>query len=245
MDKKSERALKVEDFERDDFENPIKLLEALNAKQTEPYAQQTNLDSYIKVDVEADQVRTCTIAEISKHCEVPTGIIRSAVESGALKMSAYIPLISLDDAENFIARQGKNSLFSSFMYEVQSMRTNYSYKPVLLLAILQKSNELGESNISDIVDYFIDFYNSRKEEGLVVEKNDSSFVKNPTNRVKAKVTIVRYPIAVFSDKKFIKYDKGTGVVSVSPLIWEHLTQELKHTAALNCVQALKKYYANL
>jgi hypothetical protein len=245
MDKNANRMLNVEDFEQDDFDNPIKLLEALSAKQIESPCQQINLDNHIRVDEDADVAITYTIAEISKHYEVPVSTIRSAVESGALKISAYIPLISTEAAEVFIAEQNENLLFSSFMYEVQNMRTSYSYKPVLLLALLQKSNESGKSNINDIVDYFVGFYKTRKSEGLIVEKSDSTFVKNPADYTKAKITIIRYPVAVFADKKFLTYNKGTGIVTVSPLIWGNLTWEIKRNVTLNCVQVLKKYYTNL
>ena len=128
-----------------------------------------------------------------------------------------------------------------FMNELLNMQTSYSYKPVLLLSLLEKANKHGEALLSDVVDFFISFYNSRKNNGLVVEKDDSTFVKDVIDRIAAQKTIVKYPIAVFEKKKFISFDKATGIITISPSIWKDNRKLIKK----HCTRTIEQYYCRI
>ncbi|KJS18382.1 MAG: hypothetical protein VR69_00740 [Peptococcaceae bacterium BRH_c4b] len=47
-----------------------------------------------------------------------------------------------------------------FMEMVKTMDMSFSYKPVLLKAMLEHVDENGKVRIEDIVDYFIEFYSA-------------------------------------------------------------------------------------
>ena len=64
-----------------------------------------------------------------------------------------------------------------FMEMVEQMDMSYSYKPVLLKAILTYADAAGRVKISDIVSYFRSFYEARRTAGLKVEKANSIFAK--------------------------------------------------------------------
>ena len=64
-----------------------------------------------------------------------------------------------------------------FMEMVEQMDMSYSYKPVLIKAILTYADVNGRVKISDIVSYFRSFYESRRNTGLVVEKANSIYTK--------------------------------------------------------------------
>ena len=136
-------------------------------------------------------------------------------------------------------------MLQAIIQEAQNMRTNYSYKPVLLLAIIERGNDLGEVAMTDIVDYFMDYYAKRRELGICVEKPDSSFVKHPFDRVKAKKTIIAYPVRIFVEKGFLTYDRETGVVTVIPTIWNNLTEKIKGEISEYCNNTLEKYYKSI
>lgn len=57
-----------------------------------------------------------------------------------------------------------------FMDMVRQMDMSYSYKPVLLLGVLQYADQKGRVKLEDLVAFFKSFYAERKEKGLVVEK---------------------------------------------------------------------------
>ena len=69
-----------------------------------------------------------------------------------------------------------------FMEMVKTMDMSFSYKPVLLKAMLEHVDDKGRVRVEDIVDYFIDFYGDRKDKGLFVEKKTSIYCKDGFTR---------------------------------------------------------------
>ena len=138
-----------------------------------------------------------------------------------------------------------DTLVSLFMDELLNMKISYSYKPVFLLALLEKSNVQGEALLLDIVDFFISFYTSRKTNGFIVEKDDSTFAKGVIDRIAAKKTIVTYPVAVFKKKKFISFDKTYGIIRISPSMRIILTQDYRNLIMKYCIRTIEQYYCML
>src|SRR5699024_11433588 len=64
-----------------------------------------------------------------------------------------------------------------FLDMVRQMDMSYSYKPVLLKAVLLFADDKGRVKLSDIVTYFREFYEARRAAGLVVEKANSIYAK--------------------------------------------------------------------
>ena len=60
---------------------------------------------------------------------------------------------------------------------VRQMDMSYSYKPVLLKAVLLFADDKGRVKLGDIVTYFREFYEARRTAGLVVEKATASTPK--------------------------------------------------------------------
>ena len=61
---------------------------------------------------------------------------------------------------------------------VDRMDMSYSYKPVLLKGIFEHIDERGRVRLEDLVDYFIDYYESRMEKGLIVEKRQCLYLRD-------------------------------------------------------------------
>ena len=146
---------------------------------------------------------------------------------------------------NILQDNSGDTMVSLFADELLNMKTSYSYKPVLLLALIEKANVQGEALISDVVDFFINFYSSRKGRGLIVEKDDSTFVKNVSDRVSAKRTIITYPVAVFEKKKFIFFNKATGIITIVPSIWNVVTQDNRKLISKHCLRSIEQYYCRV
>ena len=58
----------------------------------------------------------------------------------------------------------------------------------------------GRVSIDRIVDYFIDYYSTRKNAGLLAEKSDSIFAKGAYDRKSVQMLILRYPFKTFEDR---------------------------------------------
>ena len=228
----------IDDLDESDFGDPISLLEALLKRGSARKQISSDLPK------ESDCL---TASQISQKYNVEVEDILSAIKNGNLVADKVVPLFSPKVVEAFLSdlNSGKITLFDNFMHEITHMRVNYSYKPVLVMAIMENASENGEIALSDLVDFFLDFYEKRQAAGLVIEKADSSFVKFQNDRQHAARTIIRYPITVFENKQFISFDRQTSVLTVAKPIWQKINAEMKAFIEMSCEKILEGYYAPL
>lgn len=133
-----------------------------------------------------------------------------------------------------------NPLTAAFEKELDKMVMNYSYKPLLLLALFSK--ESLSAKVEEIIDFYFSYYSGRAEKGQVVEKGDSSFIQNPGDRLAARRTILRYPVSVLAKKCFVVYDKEHDTVSVNPLLANDQQCINAAYVRIRCMELLDKYY---
>ncbi len=146
-------------------------------------------------------------------------------------------------AELFVCRlmDDKNRK-TVFMEMVEKMDMSYSYKPVLLKAILQNADAAGRVKISDIVAYFREFYENRRAKGLLVEKANSIYAKGGYSDKEAERNILSNPFKRFEDMNMMRHTKTIGVIEVDRNVWKRLTQEDKTNILSICDEKLKGYY---
>ena len=129
-----------------------------------------------------------------------------------------------------------------FMKMVQDMDMSYSYKPVLLKAVFTCADQNGRVKIEDLVRYFKEYYESRRGEGLPVEKANSIFAKGGYTDKEAERNILSNPFKRFEDMNMMRHTKTLGVVEVDPVVWKKLSEK-DHTYILAiCEEKLTEYY---
>ena len=138
-----------------------------------------------------------------------------------------------------IADQNRKNLF---MEMVDDMDMSYSYKPVLLKAILQNADKQGRVKIDDIVTYFRAFYEDRRARGEVVEKHNSIFAKGNYTDKEAVRNILSNPFKRFEDMNMMRHTKTIGIIEVEPTVWKRLAEEDKKHILQVCDLRLKQYY---
>ena len=119
---------------------------------------------------------------------------------------------------------------------------SFSYKPVLLMSILEKTDKNGRVRICDLVSYFINFYENRKEKGLIVEKASSIFQKDSYTEKEVEKNIISNPFKRFADMSFFRRSKDISYIEVNPLIWKKLNEEDKRKIIDVCEKKLNGYY---
>mgnify|MGYP001851434902 FL=1 len=129
-----------------------------------------------------------------------------------------------------------------FMEMVDDMDMSYSYKPVLLKAILQNADKQGRVKIDDIVTYFRAFYEDRRARGEVVEKHNSIFAKGNYTDKEAVRNILSNPFKRFEDMNMMRHTKTIGIIEVEPTVWKRLAEEDKKHILQVCDLRLKQYY---
>ena len=132
-----------------------------------------------------------------------------------------------------------------FLDMIRQMDMSYSYKPVLIKAVLLYADEKGRVKLSDIVTYFRDFYERRRAAGLVVEKANSIYAKGDYTDKDAERNILANPFKRFEDMQMLRHTKTLGIVEADGAVWENLSQEGKAEIERICDQKLAEYYARL
>lgn len=129
-----------------------------------------------------------------------------------------------------------------FMEMVRQMDMSYSYKPVLIKAIFANADNKGRVNIDDITTYFKNFYESRRKDGLTVEKSNSIFAKGGYTDKEAAKNILANPFKRFQDMQMLRHTKTIGIIDVEPTVWKNLTEDDKGELLRVCEEKLDEYY---
>lgn len=129
-----------------------------------------------------------------------------------------------------------------FMVMVRKMQMAYSYKPVLMKAILERADAKGNVNVSELVDYFKKFYQERKNNGLIVEKPNSLYVEDVYDDKKIARNILGNPFKRFEDMGMMHHTKTLGIVCVDEFVWKKLKDEEKEEIEKICDSKLEEYY---
>jgi|LSQX01.2.fsa_nt_gb superfamily II DNA or RNA helicase len=129
-----------------------------------------------------------------------------------------------------------------FIEMVKTMDMSFSYKPVLLKAMLEHVDDKGRVHVEDIVDYFIDFYGDRKDKGLFVEKKTSIYCKDGFTRKDVERNIFANPFKRFEDMRFMKRCREIELVQFNKYVFKKLTKEDIAWINAHCDEKLKEYY---
>lgn len=132
-----------------------------------------------------------------------------------------------------------------FMEMVQKMDMSYSYKPVLLKAILSNADDDGKVRLSDIVDYFRDFYKKRRSSGLIVEKRNCIYTREGYTDKEAERNILANPFKRFQDMNMMRHTKTMGIIQMDQSVWKRLTPGEKEEIVRICDEKLDGYFEKL
>ena len=132
-----------------------------------------------------------------------------------------------------------------FMDMIRKMDMSYSYKPVLIKAILEYADKNGRVKLDDIVSYFRNFYEGRKTNGLIPEKASSIFAKSGYTDKEAQRNILSNPFKRFEDMQMLRHTKTLGIIEVEPTVWKHLSDAEKEEIGRICDSKLNEYYSRI
>ena len=137
------------------------------------------------------------------------------------------------------------NMADKFMKFIETMDMSYSYKPVLLKAVLLCADDKGRVKLSDIAAYFREFYEARRTAGLTVEKSNSLYAKGGYTDAQAQRNILSNPFKRFEDMQMLHHTKTLGVIQVDESVWNKLTPEEKQEIEQICNEKLEQYYRRL
>ena len=131
---------------------------------------------------------------------------------------------------------------ASLIEYCSNMKMSYSYKPILILALLNAGDTSGNLSIENAVKYFRKYYNMRKKQGLCVEIKKCIYQNEEVTDKQIAANLIANPVRVLSDTEYFFYNPDTAIFSMSPEIWDVLDRKVKTQLVRICNQKLKTYY---
>lgn len=129
-----------------------------------------------------------------------------------------------------------------FMNMIRIMDMSYSYKPILLKAILTYADEKGRVKISDLVLFFKEYFEKRRSLGLTIEKPNSIYSKGGYTDKDIEHNILVNPFKRFEDMTILKHTKTLGIIEVDSVVWKRLSVEEIVEIKRICDEKLLEYY---
>ena len=142
----------------------------------------------------------------------------------------YTPSISSEEKSNQLIEYCK------------TMRMSYSYKPLLILALLHAGDKDGSISIRAAAEYFRAFYSERKSHGLPAEKKKCIYLRDDVTLDQIMANLISNPIKALVASGYFYYNEENQVFSVSPEIWNAMDRGKKASLTKTCKKKIKEYY---
>lgn len=207
--------------------------------QNEAREMKSQLEFIRMVDVQSETIERYVREEkIAPDMAVPIGEKRSFnyYREETIKMYADRYQWDLITASN---------IKEKFMEFVEKMDMSYSYKPVLLKAVFAHADGEGRVLIPEIVNYFEDFYEERRMQGMVVEKPSSIYAKGEYTEKDIERNILSNPFKRFADMRFLKRSKNVAQIEINRHIFKKLTEADIGRILKICDEKLEAYYERI
>lgn len=196
--------------------------------------------------------------EFVRRVDVQSETIESYLREGKLVPDLIVPMsehrtfkyFKEDTLEKYASQFGWTLINDDnrkdlFMEMVRQMDMSYSYKPVLLMAILKNADSKGRIKLSDIVEYFRNYYETRSINGFKVEKSNSIYAKSGYKDKDIERNILINPFKRFEDMQMLRHTKILGIIEVDSTVWKRLTSDDKKEIEQICKEKLNNYFERL
>ena len=199
-----------------------------------------------------------SLSELGIALHLGAGTTRNWLKAKKIEPDLTVPLgikeyyfFHRSRVEEFRKRFGlkkhtKETIKEDFFDFVREMDMSASYKPVLVLAMIDLSNNDGMVPIKSLVQSFRSFYAERMTMGLQVERESNKLSRvSELDNHDIEATILASPFEKFERRQFMEYDRDLAFVRFSHTLWSQLGGEdfvqLRELAR----QAIEKYYSRI
>ena len=197
-------------------------------------------------------------SELEAELGIGESVVRRWVETGKLTPDHSIPIGErlyhyfkkdrIDDIRQQFKIEPitKANIKAKFFEFVEQMDRRYSYKPVLLLGLLQLADEVGRVHVPDLVQFFKQFYTQRLENGQIVEQPTSRMARiaDLTDSDIERIMLAM-PFEKFERRKFVRRLKELTRLKIDPVLWRQLTEADRVALQQMAQKALDLYYDQL
>ena len=126
----------------------------------------------------------------------------------------------------------------------ESMRMSYSYKPILILALLHLGDKNGCITIEKAAAFFRRYYADRKAHGLPIEKKRCIYLRDDVTDKQIITNLIANPVKALVKSGYFFYDENSQLFSISSDLWGEIDSSGKSVITKICRQKLKDYYGD-
>lgn len=125
----------------------------------------------------------------------------------------------------------------------RNMKMSYSYKPILIMALINAPDKNWEIHISEAAEYFKAFYKKRRDSGLPVERKKCIY-QNPGVTIEQIISnLITNPVKTLIESGFFEYNSVSGVFSLNTDMKPQMTTKKALDILDICSQRLEQYYS--
>lgn len=142
----------------------------------------------------------------------------------------------------------EDTLVTDFTTFIKEKDYTYSYKMIFLINFIKYMDVNGEIEIDFLVDQYTTYYKNREVQGLVIDKKNSSLVKDKEmlkDKKKMKKNLLENPFEKFERKNFILYSKEISKLALHPVLHSAFTSTFKEELLLLLDEHLDEYYKKI
>ena len=200
-----------------------------------------------------------SVSELEFELGTSAGLIRRAVERGEVEADHSLQLgdrlhyyFSDERIANICQKLGiepvdADNVKEKFIDYVSKMDMSASYKPVLMLCLLDTIDVKGRVKTLTLMERFRAFYLQRATDGKTVEKSAMSMSRvNDLELTEVQNIVLKMPFEKFERRRYLEYDKrDLAYVRFSRPLWQKLSLADRVDLRKRCIESIEKYYKRL
>jgi superfamily II DNA or RNA helicase len=198
------------------------------------------------------------LPELERELAASEGLVRKAVECGKVQSDHTVTLGDrvyyyfrrdrIDEVRESlgIPKVEAHNIKELFLCYASEMDMSASYKPVMMLAILDSVDRHGRAKLADVVARFGQFYAQRRAAGLQVEKATARMSKtDQLDEVDVQRVMLDMPFEKFERRRYLQYDHDLAFVRFESRLWRQLKPDDLANLRAICQESIRKYYQRL
>jgi hypothetical protein len=213
---------------------------------------------YQEIDIfnwQQEAANMISLPDLERELAVAEGRVRGAVERALVKPDHTLQLgertyfyFHRDRFEEVRLAIGApkledHTIRDRFLQFMGEMDMSMSYKPVMVLALLDAAAEDGRAKLSEVVKGFRRFYEERKAAGLVVERPPAKMCRvTELDDVEVQRVLLGMPFEKFERRQYLKYDRDLAYVRFDGRLWQQLGPEDLQQIRTICQRSIQSYY---
>jgi superfamily II DNA or RNA helicase len=196
--------------------------------------------------------------QLEAELGVGEGVVRGWIESGKIvadhtielgdRIYHYFRKDRLDEIRQTFSlpTTTRENVKERFFEFVREMDMTTSYKPVLLLGLLNLADSAGRVRTPELVTFFRHFYMERLEKGKVVEASSKRMSRvAEMSDADIESVMLAMPFEKFERRKFIRRLKELTILKFWEPLWRTFTEQDKEELKSLAESAIENYYARL